>query len=152
MTLETKESVNKIMTLWSEDHPLDQSMDHLHEPLRKLTIKNENEAYCDCISSKRELDKFWHQFSLISPRGGNFKQICGWLSPSVCSVGSWVDWPFFQHQCRQFCITCEGGGGKVTCPDFGLMCALVEPKSGPITQAKFFIEKTPKTFKMTRFY
>ena len=53
-------SVNKTMTPWSEDHPLDQSMDHLYGPLRQLTIKNENEAYCDRINSKRDSDNFWH--------------------------------------------------------------------------------------------
>ena len=48
--------------------------------LRQLTIKNENEACCDRINSKRDSDKFWRQFSLISLEGGNltFKslQIC----------------------------------------------------------------------------
>ena len=36
------------------------------------------------------------------------------------------------------------GGG--TCPDFGKFCAPAEPKSRPITLAKFFIEKAPKTY------
>ena len=40
----------------------------------------------------------------------------------------------------------EGGGA--TCPDFGKACAPAEPKSRPMTRAKFFIEKkTPKTCK-----
>ena len=34
----------------------------------------------------------------------------------------------------------EGEGA--TCPDFGWVCASAEPKSRPITRAKFFIEKT----------
>ena len=42
-------SVKKIIAPWSDDHPLDQSIDHLYGPLRELTIRNENEAYCDGI-------------------------------------------------------------------------------------------------------
>ena len=57
----------------SEDHSLNQSMDLLYGPLRELTIRNENEAYCYSINSKRDSDKFWRQFSHISPRGGNFR-------------------------------------------------------------------------------
>ena len=71
--LEVFSSVNKTMTPWSEDHPLDQSMDRLYGPLRKLTMRNENEAYCDRINSERDSDKFWRQFSLISPEGMNFR-------------------------------------------------------------------------------
>ena len=34
-----------------------------------------------------------------------------------------------------------------TCPDVRQVCAPAEPKSRPIIQAKFFIEKPPKTYK-----
>ena len=37
--------------------------------------------------------------------------------------------------------------GEAACPHFGLVCAPIEPKSGPLTQAKFFNEKTPKNLK-----
>ena len=50
----------------------------------------------------------------------------------------------FQHRRRQFCAACRE---EATYPDFGLVCAPVEPKSGPITRAKSLIEKTSKTFK-----
>ena len=36
--------------------------------------------------------------------------------------------------------------GGATCPDFGQVCAQAEPKSRPITRAKFFIEKPPKAY------
>ena len=35
-------------------------------------------------------------------------------------------------------------GEGATCPDFGWVCAPVEPESRPITRAKCLIEKTPK--------
>ena len=38
-------------------------------------------------------------------------------------------------------------GGAATCPNFGWVCALAEPKSTPITHAKFFIKNSPKAYK-----
>ena len=37
-------------------------------------------------------------------------------------------------------------GGGATCPDFGYVCAPAEPKSRPITQAKFSVGKQPETY------
>ena len=51
----------------------------VHGPLRELTIRNGNEAYNDRMNSKRDLDKFWRQFSFISHSEailGRFEAAC----------------------------------------------------------------------------
>ena len=48
-----------------------------------------------------------------------------------------------RHRRRQFCVTCE----ERHLPRFWVGMCPVEPKSVPITWAKCFVEKTPKTYK-----
>ena len=58
----------------------------------------------------------------------------------------WLTGHAFNMDADSFASHARGGGRGSNLPR-SWVCALVEPKSGPITRARFFIEKTPKTCK-----
>ena len=77
--------------------------------LRELTIKNENEAYCNHINSKRDSDKFWHQFSLFCHEEGILGSFEADCLPGYIQLAHGLSGPPFNIDTDSFALHARWG-------------------------------------------